>query len=78
MVRSGSRAAVGSKMRVEAIAAQAAGSPLFAEELARLAAKGQSGAAAPTIEAAIQVNLDGQDDAARDAALFVGPGGANG
>lgn len=64
--------------RVEAIAAQAAGSPLFAEELARLAAKGQSGAAAPTIEAAIQVNLDGQDDAARDAALKLAVFGPSG
>lgn len=64
--------------RVEAIAAQAAGSPLFAEELARLAAKGQSGAAAPTIEAAIQVNLDSQDDAARDAALKLAVFGPSG
>ena len=52
----------------EFIATQAAGSPLFAEELARLAAKGQDATSAPTIEAAIQVHLDALDDAARDAA----------
>ncbi len=52
----------------EAIAAQAAGSPLFAEELARLAAQGRDAADAPTIEAAIQVHLDALDDSVRTAA----------
>ena len=51
------------------IATQAAGSPLFAEELARLAAKGQDATSAPTIEAAIQVHLDALEDASRDAAI---------
>jgi hypothetical protein len=51
------------------IATQAAGSPLFAEELARLAAKGQDATSAPTIEAAIQVHLDALEDAPRDAAI---------
>ena len=52
----------------DSIAQQAAGSPLFAEELARLAAKGQDATAAPTIEAAIQVHLDALEDSAREAA----------
>ncbi len=52
----------------DSIAQQAAGSPLFAEELARLAAKGQDATAAATIEAAIQVHLDALDDTAREAA----------
>lgn len=50
------------------IAGQAGGSPLFAEELARLAAQGRDATAAPTIEAAMQVHLDALDDGARDAA----------
>ncbi|MBL9108536.1 MAG: serine/threonine-protein kinase PknK, partial [Myxococcales bacterium] len=53
---------------VEAMVSQAAGSPLFAEELARLAALGRDMASAPTIEAAIQVQLDALDDHARDVA----------
>jgi tetratricopeptide (TPR) repeat protein len=53
----------------DTIAQQAAGSPLFAEELARLAAKGQDATAAATIEAAIQVHLDALEDSARDAAI---------
>jgi serine/threonine protein kinase/tetratricopeptide (TPR) repeat protein len=53
---------------VETIALQAAGSPLFAEELARIAAQGKDAASAPTIEAAIQVQLDALDESARDAA----------
>ncbi|WP_394842887.1 protein kinase [Pendulispora brunnea] len=53
----------------DTIAAQASGSPLFTEELARLATKGRDAAAAPTIEAAMQVHLDALDDAARDAAV---------
>ncbi|CAN5661811.1 hypothetical protein BH09MYX1_BH09MYX1_40860 [soil metagenome] len=50
------------------IAAQAGGSPLFAEELARLAAQGRDSVQAPTIEAAMQVQLDALDDGAREAA----------
>jgi len=53
---------------IEAIAAQAGGSPLFAEELARLAAQGREALAAPTIEAAIQVHLDALDEDVRDVA----------
>jgi eukaryotic-like serine/threonine-protein kinase len=49
------------------IAKQAAGSPLFAEELARVIAAGKSASSVPTIEAAIQVSLDSLDDRARDA-----------
>ncbi len=52
----------------ETIATQAAGSPLFAEELARLAAQGKHATTAPTIEAAIQVHLDALDDSLRAAA----------
>lgn len=53
---------------VESIAAQAGGSPLFAEELARLARQGRDAASAPTIEAAIQVHLDGLEEEVRHAA----------
>ncbi len=53
--------------QLDEVAEQAAGSPLFAEELARLVALGKGVGAAPTIEAAIQVSLDGLDDSARDA-----------
>jgi tetratricopeptide (TPR) repeat protein len=52
----------------ESIATQASGSPLFAEELARLAAQGRDATSAPTIEAAIQAHLDALEDGARDAA----------
>jgi hypothetical protein len=52
----------------ETIAAQAGGSPLFAEELARLAAQGRDAKAAPTIEVAMQVHLDALDDPLRAAA----------
>ncbi|HYQ41068.1 MAG TPA: protein kinase [Polyangiaceae bacterium] len=52
---------------VERIAEQAAGLPLFAEELARLSASGRDTAHAPTIEAAIQVSLDALDEECRDA-----------
>ncbi len=55
------------KAKLEAIARQAAGSPLFAEELARLTAAGRDATHAPTIEAAIQVSLDSLDDECRDA-----------
>jgi len=54
--------------RMDAIAEIASGSPLFAEELARLAVTGKDAAEAPTIEAAIQVHLDALDDTTRDAA----------
>jgi eukaryotic-like serine/threonine-protein kinase len=74
-VRSIARAMLGERAMGEAgdaltetIAAQAAGSPLFAEELARLAAKGRDAKTAPTIEAAIQVHLDALDDSLRAAA----------
>ena len=53
---------------IERIADQSGGSPLFAEELARLAAKGHSGRA-PTIEAAIQVQLDALDEEAHSCAV---------
>jgi eukaryotic-like serine/threonine-protein kinase len=52
---------------VDRIAEQAAGLPLFAEELARLSASGRDTAHAPTIEAAIQVSLDALDEECRDA-----------
>ncbi|MBX3230737.1 MAG: protein kinase [Labilithrix sp.] len=54
---------------VESISAQAGGSPLFAEELARLAHQGRDAASAPTIEAAIQVHLDALDEEVREAAM---------
>lgn len=54
---------------VDDIVARAGGSPLFAEELARLAATGRLTENAPTIEAAIQASLDSLDDASRDAVL---------
>jgi serine/threonine protein kinase/tetratricopeptide (TPR) repeat protein len=54
---------------LDQVAQQAAGSPLFAEELARLIASGKDAARAPTIEAAIQVSLDALDDAAREAVV---------
>ncbi len=53
---------------IDGISLQAGGSPLFAEELARLAALGRDAASAPTIEAAIQVSLDALDEEVRDAA----------
>ncbi|WP_394826607.1 serine/threonine-protein kinase PknK [Pendulispora albinea] len=54
---------------IDTIVAQASGSPLFTEELARLHAKGQDATAAPTIEAAMQVHLDALDDAVRETAV---------
>jgi len=54
--------------QLEQVAAQAAGSPLFAEELARLVVQGKGLSGAATIEAAIQVSLDALDDPVRDAA----------
>jgi tetratricopeptide (TPR) repeat protein len=52
----------------DSIAQQSSGLPLFAEELARVAAAGRDASDAPTIEAAMQVNLDALEDLARDAA----------
>jgi tetratricopeptide (TPR) repeat protein len=52
----------------DSIAAQSGGLPLFAEELARIAAAGRDASDAPTIEAAMQVHLDALDDFGRDAA----------
>jgi eukaryotic-like serine/threonine-protein kinase len=63
---------------IENIAAQAAGSPLFAEELARLAAAGRDATTAPTIEAAIQVHLDALDDSLRAAACALAVFGLRG
>lgn len=57
--------------KLNQIAKQAAGSPLFAEELARVIAAGKSASSVPTIEAAIQVSLDALDDAARSAIVHM-------
>lgn len=54
---------------LDQIAQQAAGSPLFAEELARVIAQGNEVTSAPTIEAAIQVSLDALDDGTREAVV---------
>jgi eukaryotic-like serine/threonine-protein kinase len=62
----------------ETIAVQAAGSPLFAEELARLAAQGRDARTAPTIEAAIQVHLDALEDSLRTAACTLAVFGLHG
>jgi hypothetical protein len=51
---------------LDRIASQSGGSPLFAEELARLTALGRDTDSAPTIEAAIQVSLDALDEICRD------------
>ena len=63
---------------LERIAAQAAGSPLFAEELAHLTASGRDTHSAPTIEAAIQVSLDALDERCRDAVLRLSVFGLSG
>jgi CheY-like chemotaxis protein len=55
---------------LEAIAGQASGSPLFAEELSRLAAQGRDATSALTIEAAIQVHLDALDEDDFDVVLM--------
>ena len=52
---------------LEGISIRAGGSPLFAEELARLAAGGRHNTKAPTIEAAIQASLDAIDAEGREA-----------
>ncbi|HRG97775.1 MAG TPA: protein kinase [Polyangiaceae bacterium] len=57
----------GGEELLEMIAAQSSGSPLFAEELSRLAAQGRDPAGALTIEAALQVHLDALDEDLRDA-----------
>jgi eukaryotic-like serine/threonine-protein kinase len=49
------------------VAKQAAGSPLFAEELARVISSGKEVSTVPSIEAAIQVSLDGLEPAAQEA-----------
>ncbi|WP_437681269.1 serine/threonine-protein kinase [Sorangium sp. So ce131] len=54
---------------LDRVAQQAAGSPLFAEELARVIASGKDAATAPTIEAAIQVSLDALDESTREAVV---------
>ena len=54
---------------LDQVAQQAAGSPLFAEELARVIASGKDMGTAPTIEAAIQVSMDGLEEATRDAVV---------
>jgi serine/threonine protein kinase/tetratricopeptide (TPR) repeat protein len=54
---------------LDRVAEQAAGSPLFAEELARVIASGKDLATTATIEAAIQVSLDALDDATREAVV---------
>jgi hypothetical protein len=66
------RAVIGSTAddaMLDRVAQQAAGSPLFAEELARVIASGKDAVAAPTIEAAIQVSLDALDDPTREAVV---------
>jgi hypothetical protein len=52
---------------LDKIAEQAAGLPLFAEELARVTVAGGDATRAATIESAIQVSLDALDDECRDA-----------
>ncbi len=64
----GERAGDRAEALADSIAHQSAGLPLFAEELARIAAAGRDAADAPTIEAAMQVHLDQLDDFGRDAA----------
>lgn len=59
----------GTSEQIDAIVTQAGGSPLFAEELARLSATGRSAESAPTIEAAIQVSLDALTPDCRDAVV---------
>ncbi|MBK8251485.1 MAG: AAA family ATPase [Polyangiaceae bacterium] len=66
------RAVIGASVddaMLDQVAQQAAGSPLFAQELARVIAAGKDARVAPTIEAAIQVSLDALDDAAREAVV---------
>lgn len=71
-IREIARSLIGSEVSdklLDQVAQQAAGSPLFAEELARVIAQGNDVASAPTIEAAIQVSLDALDDGTREAVV---------
>jgi tetratricopeptide (TPR) repeat protein len=61
--------AAASDAMLDQVAQQAAGSPLFAEELARVIAAGKDMGKAPTIEAAIQVSLDALEETTRDAVV---------
>ena len=64
------RAVIGpnaTEAQLDQVAQQAAGSPLFAEALARLVATGKDPLRAATIEAAIQVTLDSLEESTRDA-----------
>jgi serine/threonine protein kinase len=54
---------------LDQVAQQAAGSPLFAEELGRVVAAGKDMGTAPTIEAAIQVSLDALEEGSREAVV---------
>jgi serine/threonine protein kinase/predicted ATPase len=54
---------------LDRVVQQAAGSPLFAEELARVIATGKDVTTAATIEAAIQVSLDALDESTREAVV---------
>ncbi len=67
IARALTRAAEVDDEKLMQIAVKAAGSPLFAEELARVVAAGKEEVNVPTIEAAIQVSLDALDEGARDA-----------
>jgi len=64
--------------KLDQVAKQAAGSPLFAEELARVIAAGRPVSAVPTIEAAIQVSLDTLDEIARDTTVHISVFGLSG
>ncbi len=64
----GERAGERGEALADSIAHQSSGLPLFAEELARIAAAGRDASDAPTIEAAMQVHLDQLDDFGREAA----------
>src|SRR5262249_17965664 len=57
---------------LDQVAQQAAGSPLFAEELARVVAAGKDMGTAPTIEPAIQGSLDALEESTRDAVVRAG------
>src|SRR6185369_5578045 len=61
--------AAASDEMLDQVAQQAAGSPLFAEELARVIASGKDAATAPTIEATIQVSLDALEESTREAVV---------
>jgi hypothetical protein len=67
-----------SEQALDRIASQSGGSPLFAEELARLTALGRDTDSAPTIEAAIQVSLDALDESCREAIVRLAVFGLSG